>query len=151
MKKYPLLISKAFLSYHPKAGQETGFIPKIIKGEKIHTVRENFDYWKPRIDAISRREGILSIRQWSGDPYKSNQITFMNLPKAGIQRFDIINGRMYIERNAIEIDQNLVLVKNDGFEYNANGLRDFIQWLKADKRDIRKACIIHFTDFRYGS
>lgn len=149
MKTYILLISKWFLAGHSRAGQETNFIPKIIEQTKIHTVRENYDFWAKRVNSINNRQGLLSIRQWSERPYRSKMITYMNLPHAGLQRFDIVKGKMFVDKKALTIAESLALVRNDGFEFSTQGLKDFMEWLGADKKDLRNACIIHFTNIRY--
>jgi hypothetical protein len=149
MNTYIVTISKRFLKDHSRAGEETGFKEKIISGEKIHTFRMNFDYWKKRIDIIKIGKGLLSLRQWIGEPYKSKQEEFVCLPFASIQKVDIISKNIYIDNKLITIDKSLKIAKNDGFEFSQKGLNDFLEWLGADRKDIRNACVIHFTKFRY--
>jgi len=61
----------------PKVGivvpKPTGFKKKILSGEKRHTIRHSYEFWKKRIDEINAGRAILSVRQWSGRPYNSKQ------------------------------------------------------------------------------
>jgi len=74
LKNYTLFVSEHFPTYHSRKGEPTNFIEKIKSGEKIHTLRANFDWWKRRIEAIRNHEGYLSFRGWEGIPYKSKQV-----------------------------------------------------------------------------
>lgn len=149
MKIYPIIISQNFLKSHRRAGEETGFIEKIIDGRKKHTVRMNYKYWAKRVETIQAHDGVLSVRSWSGKPYKSPQDEFLRIPTIGIEPLSVINKRIYINGKAMIHKDMMELAKNDGFDYSPEGLRDFIEWLGADKEDVRDACIIHFTHFRY--
>lgn len=63
-----IMCAKTFPAYHPKAGQPTGFKDSILNGTKLHTLR----------DKKGNREtgDIVSLREWSGKPYASKQVTF---------------------------------------------------------------------------
>ena len=76
MKKkcYTLIISKHFPKSHPRAGEPTEFLQKIEDYDKVHTIRANYDFWKKRFEKIVKGEAYLSIRVWSGVPYKSKQV-----------------------------------------------------------------------------
>ena len=55
---------------------------------KIHTIRTNYQLWEKRINEVQEGNAVLSIRQWSGKPYRSKQTTILNLTKddgVGIQ------------------------------------------------------------------
>jgi len=65
-----VMLSKTFFPQHPKAGEPTEFREKVLTGTKRHTCRCNYDYWKTRIETLKKRQGILSLRQWSGKPYQ---------------------------------------------------------------------------------
>ncbi len=80
MKKlitYVLTLSQTFPANHPRAGEETGFIPKFfgaVNGlpcfhPKKHTIRGNYELWRKRFEKINKGEAVLSIRKWVGKPY----------------------------------------------------------------------------------
>lgn len=63
-----IMCAKTYPAYHPKAGQPTGFRESILSGTKVHTLRES---------AGNRQDGdIVSLREWSGAPYRSKQVEF---------------------------------------------------------------------------
>jgi hypothetical protein len=84
-KVYVLTVSEYFPAYHPRRGESTGFEYKIKNGIKIHTIRENYAFWKNRIDNINAGLAILSIRRWFGNPYRSKSEEIIQLDKVGIQ------------------------------------------------------------------
>lgn len=189
MKKvYVLMISRVFPKQHPRAGDQTQFIPKIIAacgGEvmyefngkkylydrkkdyeeqcfingwtpKRHTIRSNYDLWKKRADKINAGEAVLSLRQWSGKPYASKQIEFMQLENINVQPVKIYDCRLKVDRGknknlyATTGDRHIIfndLVKNDGLNF-----RDFCDWFRIDHGKYLfqfEGCIINFTDHKY--
>jgi hypothetical protein len=52
MKTYVLTISQTFQGKHPRKGDKTLFFDKILSGEKIHTIRGNYEYWKRIVDNV---------------------------------------------------------------------------------------------------
>jgi hypothetical protein len=119
----------------------------IIDESKIHTIRKNYDFWEKRIEKINRGEGVLSIRVWTGKPYRSPQREIARLEKAGIEKviftrdeellfFDIEMPGYY------ETLDNYLLAKNDGLS-----LPEFIDWFKDYPEG--EMALIHFTSFRY--
>lgn len=64
-----IIFSTKFPVYHPRSGEPTEFVKKILKGEKIHTLRENK---KGKFKTGDK----VSMRIWSGRPYCSKQIEF---------------------------------------------------------------------------
>lgn len=73
MKTYVIILSKTFPKSHPLSGQETGFGSSFKSGQKIHTVRGNYPMWEKRLEEVQERRAVLSIRQWTGAPYRSPQ------------------------------------------------------------------------------
>jgi hypothetical protein len=165
-KTQVLIVSKQFLSYHPRARQETKFRDKILNALncpdcsgkenrisnyiKRHTVRGNRSYWERAIE----RKMTLSIRQWSGKPRASKQEKIIDLEhgKWGIQPITMIrrksDGHDFLKAftfGAKEIDIS-ELAKNDGLSRE-----DFEAWFEPEfKRDyVFEGVIIHFTLFRY--
>lgn len=131
MKCYVLILYRYFPAYHPKAGEETHFFEKIASGEKIHTIRGNYDLWKKRIDEVNAGKAYISRRYWSGKPYKSQQVEYDKIYRAGIENTEIIH----------MIDWRS-LAHNDGLS-----VVDFAEWFS--RKNMSNLAIIHFTDFRY--
>jgi len=153
IKTYVITLSKRFPSYHPRKGQNTDFGPKVYHLDKRHTIRGNYAFWKPRIDAINRGEAILSVREWIDKPYYSKQteLAVFGKGEVGIQPLDLFVDRLgktkgigaWIKEDEFErrnIDA-CELVKNDGLS-----MQDFFDWFR---KPIDNPCIIHFTDLRY--
>ncbi len=107
----------------------------LITG-KIHTIRSNYYFWK-------KHDGKeVSIRVWSGKPYRSKQIEVcrkvIHVQKIELRQSAIPN--FYIEN----ICQDLrLLADNDGFGL----LFEFVRWFR--NYPDAKMAILHFTDFRY--
>lgn len=154
MKTYVLILSQYFPKQHPRSGDLTLFHYKLHHCEKLHTIRGNFQLWAKRIDEVNQGKAFISIRQWSGKPYRSKQEEIHQL-KAGqvgyeeifisyIQgKFEItLNDDQYLYGDAIN-----ELGNNDGLD-GEQGLKDwFLPSLK--KEECFSGIIIHFTDFRY--
>lgn len=92
-----VMLSKTFFQQHPKAGQPTGFAEKVRHGQKRHTCRCNYDYWRDRITRLQERGGVLSLRQWSGKPYEkgSHTETIIDVPASmvEVQRLELTRRR----------------------------------------------------------
>lgn len=156
IKTYVLIVSQNFPASHPKAGQLTEFVEKILRGEKIHTIRANFEYWRNIIGQVRKGDAIISIRFWSGKPYHSKQIEFKQITQKdnpSVQRVFMtysdwlgyeasINGHElfgYNERESLSTNDGLSSV-------------DFTDWFfKEGKVEEFSGAIIHFTDYRYGN
>jgi hypothetical protein len=154
MKTLVITLSKTFPKQHPKAGQPTGFADKI-QISKLHTCRQNVEYWSEKIDKLKADGGVLSIRQWSGTPRRSPQETIVDIPAENIG-YSLIEWFLYYHPDYIrcwEMENgrkksykyiNLEeLASNDGLSVD-----DFKSWFK--DYDLTKPLImIHFTKFRY--
>lgn len=123
---------------------------------KIHTIRTNYQLWEKRINEVQEGRAILSIRQWSGKPYRSQQVVIANLTKddgVGIQALKIVRyiekaeNKEYVARYIDgEIKDSLTfdeIAHNDGLS-----LEDWTAWFKGADLTNTMA-IIHFTKFRY--
>lgn len=144
MKTYVLMVSKTFPTYHPKAGQPTNFVEKIARLEKIHTIRGNYPLWQKRIAQIERGEARLSIRVWTGKPYRSTQREVLAFEYASCQLLFDSNKELTVMKTMGKPDAVpplTELAKNDGLS-----LEDFNAWFP-DKTG--EWAIIHFTKFRY--
>lgn len=167
MKTYVIILSERFPTGHNRAGDLTFFFEALanvlynsesiltintgddistqIFERKIHTIRANYPLWAKRIAEIERGEACLSIRQWTGKPYRSKQVEIARLTKedgVGIQKAEltndfaecIIGGRHYSYAD---------IARNDGLHP-----ADWLDWFK--KYELTQSmAIIHFTRFRY--
>lgn len=119
--------------------------------EKIHTIRANYELWAKRIQEVQAGEAIISLRNWTGKPYKSKQLEFMQLAAEdgiGIQKLIKFEGgtgwgATHIEDGKLPIYCCLDFCHHDGLNQ-----RDFIDWFKPYKMD-KPLAIIHFTKYRY--
>lgn len=180
LKTYVIKLAKTYPKGHTKAGQKTNFAHKVklalaslhvsdinvgdiqyvSKNEvvrylalegKIHTIRQNYDYWKRIVDQVNAGRGFLSVREWIGVPYKSGNRELFQFRKLGIQKVSLIwdgfhevhiDGKFYCSTDgAPNFQKYLALAANDGLDYI-----DFQEWFP---KDLIGGCIIHFTDFRY--
>lgn len=160
IKRYRLGVSKTFPTTHPRKGEQTWFVEKIIEvmmpishnaimGKKIHTIRSNYPLWKKRMEEVQGDRAVIELFYWADKPYRSKQIVFATLDKdsgCGVQKIEFnnneINGPLigrYLLRK-IDIDH---ISQNDGLSPE-----DFKAWFK--NYDLSKPmAIIHFTKFRY--
>ena len=154
IKTYVLTVSEFFPKTHNKSGLPTGFIDKIGSKIKKHTIRGNYPLWKKRIEEIQKGNAILSIRYWTGKPYKSKQKEAYVLDKnsgIGVQDLYFDDKRLsesfVSNETAVDGIQNYVsneiLAENDGLS-----LVDFQEWFKGYGLNEPMA-IVHFTAERY--
>ena len=147
MITYVLTVSQNFPAYHKRKGEVTKFLSLILGGDKIHTIRGNYELWKKRFDKINEGKAILSIRYWSGKPYRSPQIELIKFDKSdGIGLEELFFWENGTTRNGCPFYPDVQLqtiAKNDGLS-----LEDFKDWFKPYDLSERLA-IIHFTKFRY--
>lgn len=146
IKTYVLTISEYFPKTHNRSGQPTNFFKSIDHQIKLHTIRGNYPLWKKRIEEVQAGNAVLSIRRWTGKPYKSPQEEVYQIDKysgIGVQELifyqaDIITPA--VNGNVLSI---LELSENDGLIWV-----DFKEWFK--NYDLSEPmAIIHFTSFRY--
>lgn len=146
MKTYVITLSRNFLAYHKRAGEETHFKEKFLSGEKIHTIRANCPLWEKRIKEVQEERAILSIRQWTGKPYRSKQVEIATLTAengVGLQRLEFTDCRLRFPYVGSEWTSMVSLAKNDGLSLN-----DWVGWFGGYDLSEPMA-IIHFTKFRY--
>lgn len=158
MKTHVLTFAKHFMKGHPQEGKPTRFSQSIIRGvkdkdefhisdfnKKIHTIRSNFEWWESKIREVKHTDAYLSLRYWSGKPYRSKQREFLkvhgnNVNKPTAQSIFIDNNwQVYVNGARVMLEN---VAKNDGLH-----IADFKHWFK-DNLPYR-GIIIHFTDFRY--
>lgn len=149
-----LLLSKQFPAGHISAGKPTNFEQSLLKGQnggsegKIHTIRENYEWWNQKADKINAGTTILSIRQWTARPYHSEQKKILELKKVGVERifmeYDRNTGKITCEIEGKPFQKIEQLAAHDGLS-----ISDFIAWFFGDGKTSFSGVIIHFTDFRY--
>lgn len=137
-----------FKTINPFTGHPTGFVEKILVGNKIHSIREG-NRWK-KGDFIHMATGVRSknYNQFNANqPYlqictgTQRIIIVITQKKAlNIPYDDII---VLIDGKKLPTRWLIMLVKNDGF----NNLTDFILWFKHSKGFVYQ--IVHWTKFRY--
>lgn len=169
--KVIVTLSKTFFPQHPRKGEATEFRGKMLSGDKRHTCRQNYAYWKRRIERIQATDGILSVKQWIGRPYhQPGQEPILDVPSdvVGFQRLELrrrgVVTEIYAKGRKGPFENHLAyewiatvdgrpvpieaLAANDGLT-----VEDFKAWFapafkKAKAEDLEFA-IIHFTKFRY--
>lgn len=168
--KAVVTLSKKFFPQHPRKGEETLFREKVLSGSKRHTCRSNYEYWKEKIGRLKEVGGVLSLRQWSANPYRSPQEVIKDIPAelVGVQKLilhrkkDVIEHYEENSRKPIAITTNYeytavvdgyntpleILAVNDGLtpeEYKAW----FAPVFDKEKADTLEFAIIHFTKEKY--
>ena len=155
VKTYVLTVSRYFPKTHKRAGEPTYFTEKIACGvfcpgecnkcefhnPKIHTIRANYDLWENRARQINEGKAILSIRYWSGTPYRSKQVELYKLEEIGLQKLEDPTNFVFAPVNGKMINWEEI-AKNDGLSFD-----DFCDWFKV--RSNKPMAIIHFTDKLY--
>lgn len=150
------MLSKTFPVTHSKGLSETGFPQKVLSGQKIHTIRRNYELWESRIKEIQEGNAVLSIRTWSGKPYEkgSHQIEIKRLSKddgIGIQKMKISRSKTGTIKSLVITGCSILPLNLDKLAAN-DGLsrKDWEQWFQISIQDDLYA-VIHFTPFRYRS
>ena len=157
MKTYIITLSRHFLANHKRAGEETHFKEKFLLGQgltdydtpsmaKIHTIRANYPLWEKRIKEVQEGRAVLSIRQWTGKPYRSKQVEIAMLTAengVGVQKLEFYNNTLGLCHIGIVYQRKYELAYHDGLSFE-----DWEEWLKGYDLSEPMA-IIHFTKFRY--
>ena len=162
MKTYVITISRNFPAKHQRKGEQTNFNYQILNavwrehnmstvypqyGVKLHTIRSNYAIWSKRFKQIEAGKACLSIRYWTGKPYRSKQTEICKLTKEdgiGLQRLEFYNGCLQqpILSSGMTIRAELI-AKNDGLTFDS-----WHEWFI--KSDLSKPlAVIQFTKFRY--
>lgn len=172
IKRYRLGVSRIFPTTHPRKGEQTYFVEKIMCAidyksnrypiyfsTKSHTVRRNYKLWEKRMKKVKEGKAVIDIYYWEkpgGRFVEGNRkIVFATLDKdsgCGVQKIELIESEE--KQMSIAIDDRIMcvrdhndfhstLAKNDGLL-----LEDFKAWFKGYDLSEPMA-IIHFTKFRY--
>lgn len=143
-----ITINKSDLFIQPDA---TDFKAKVLNGQKRHTCRCNYEYWKKKITALQEKSGTLCLRQWADKPYRSPQESILEVPanmcivQPLILRRNGLNFTAEVEGHPVKLED---LARNDGLTPS-----EFAAWFipvfdKAQETALTFA-IIQFTTFRY--
>ena len=152
MKTYVIILSKVFPVFHHRKGEYTHFKEAFCERNnneyprpKLHTIRGNYERWAKIIAEVEAGKAQLSIRQWSGLPYRSKQIQLALLSRKdgiGLQRlmFDKSRFLPHVDYHPVGVGN---LANNDGLT-----LDDWVECFK--NYDLSKPlAVIQFTKFRY--
>lgn len=141
-KTYVLIVSEKFPAHHFRKGESTNFIHKILHEVKLHTIRNNYEGWKLKIDEVNSGKAIISLRIWNGRPYVDKQIEILQITKLGIQKLQFQDGWAVVD------DHTLVpiykIADNDGLNKE-----ELHAWFKGFPT--HELALIQFTKFRYAS
>ena len=148
-KKVIVSLCRVFPKEHRKAGEETDFEAKVKDGRKIHTIRYNGnDVWAKRFKDISEGRKYLSLRQWTGRPYNSEQREITKVEKIGLQKVTMTYNsgdsipQVWIDGKAQDIE---TVAKNDGMT-----VEEFVDWFFGSRKEnYFEGVVIQFTDFKY--
>lgn len=142
MKTYVIMLSKVFPNGHIRKGEPTGFKEKLWSGEKIHTIRSNYELWKKRIEEVQNGDALISVRQWEDKPYRSLQREIRRFTREdgiGIEKLFLPP----IGQMETILESHPDLDVHDGLDR-----LDWLSWFEFAERN-KPLPIIHFTSFRY--
>ncbi|MGG6494660.1 UNVERIFIED_CONTAM: hypothetical protein NY603_17120, partial [Bacteroidetes bacterium 56_B9] len=104
--------------------------------------------WDKRYKDIASGKKYLSVREWTGRPYNSEQREFARYEKIGLQHITMTYGsddtipKVWVDNKKVSINE---VAKNDGLS-----VEDFVEWFFGNnKENVFEGVVIHFTDFRY--
>lgn len=141
-----VMLSKTFFPQHPKAGEPTEFREKVLTGTKRHTCRCNYDYWKIRIETLKKRQGILSLRQWSGKPYQegSTQEPILDIAASLIDVQQLVMSRTKETVSEIYMEgMDGVFSKQESWHYTAE-----VEGQPVDVAELAKNDGLELEDFK---
>lgn len=130
MKTIVITFSRHFPKYHAEAGKDTNFVESILNGKKQTTIRGNLQRWRKIRSQLKRKTHVLSLRYWSGMPYRSKQVEFARCTEIDHHSVVINNNHNGFEMsvNGIYRNQSVIeqLAAHEGFEK----VDHFIDWFK---------------------
>lgn len=171
---YKIPVSPRFLSGHPRAGEKTDFVEKIVNnksiygglestrllsqeefGVKIHTIRKNYPLWKKRMQKVYDGRAVIDLCYWvkpGGRFTPGNElITFATLDKdsgCGVQKIEFKNDSLLNYKIDERLDDVRLFLVGIIQANDGLSIEDFDAWFK--NYDLSEPmAIIHFTSFRY--
>ncbi len=129
-------------------GEPTNFERLILDQNKIHTIRDNFDYWSKQIQQVVDAKARLSLRVWTGAPRRSKQREFLSLTSSdgvGISKIIKTSKGFMVGDVLMERDSSLGnhLAINDGLDPSA-----FAYWFESTPIG-HECALIHLNSYRY--
>lgn len=149
MKTIVLMLSQTFPATHSRFGEPTNFRDGFGV-TKLHTIRKNKNgYWDKCAQEINEGKAILSVREWTGRPYRSKMRELARYTKIVLQHVSMSRTRefplpsVYVDGKDVNI---YTVSENDGLE-----LPDFIEWFFPCNNDIAsfEGVVLQVTNFRY--
>src|SRR5689334_11729026 len=123
-----IMVSQKFPHYHPRKGEPTFFVPKILQA----TEAIGFSPWPPKVHTIRKGERwrpgeTASIRVWEDLPYRSKQLEIAVVEIQSIWQIRIEGFVIWIDGKDFSKHRDDYMVKllaeNDGLS-----LEDFWDW-----------------------
>jgi hypothetical protein len=136
-----ITFSRFFPKYHPKAGQPTYFVEKLLSSinykyydeDRQFNPRLSVDGFEPKHHTIRKGNrwkvgDKFSPRVWSGKPYNSKQIIIC--PDIEIKQVfnftkDLISDKWYVNGVEMSSAERIDLAQNDGLLY-----KDLLDWFQ---------------------
>lgn len=143
MKTSVLIVSRHFPAGHPRAGQNTAFVEAVERGMKVHTIRRSMR-WQKIAEEVNAGQRVISLRYWTGKPYRSPQKEIKRLTSVSTQEvtmFNLTTGmEAFVEDAPVKIAH---LAANDGLSPE-----DFEAWFQPCFKGSNKfrGCIIFFNE-----
>lgn len=128
-----ITFAQVFPAYHPKAGQPTGFLNKILAGLNRKDQIENLTtYFQPKYHTIRKGErwkvgDKFSPRVWTDLPYKSKHIEICeDLTITRIYPFIVTKGSYILNGKTLTLSELKEVAANDGLQVD-----DFELWFES--------------------
>lgn len=148
-RKAILMLCPNFPNGHRRAGEPTEFEASLAAGKKIHTVRGNLGgSWEKRCQGVMQGKKYLTVREWTGRPYNSEQRELARFDKIGCQKIVMT----YTAEDAVPqcwVDGHRVSVEEIA-AHDGLSTEDFVSWFFGNNpENYFEGVVIQFTDFRY--
>jgi len=135
----------AFSNNNIVTGEKTGFVEKILSGEKIHTLRKGHR-WKAGMQ-IHMATGIRSSRYHQFNKGIDHLSTCISTQKIEIEAKDhteyMNDYKIFVDNRELSLRDMQELAWNDGFDCLASF------WMWFSNQELFPDQIIHWTDKRY--
>jgi hypothetical protein len=137
-----ITFTRRFPAYHSKAGKDTFFPEKVIKGlellkhpilevDELELDEEIYEDCEPKFHTVragSRWKAgeMASLRVWSGKPYHTKQVTLAHDVRIeNVWNFEVKDRQVFIAGNPINAYDVQVAAVYDGLSFS-----DFLEWFK---------------------
>ena len=131
-----------FANNNIRTGEKTGFVDKILRGEKIHSLRKGYR-WRSGM-GIQMATGMRTGRYNQFNVNKPElQLCISTQRIRIIASEDMTDCKIFVDNRELSRDEQKELAWNDGFD----NLASF--WLWFSNPDLFPDQIIHWTDKRY--